>query len=571
MKKILSFLVSVLCTLSLIGQDLKLDHSYINPPGFVVGDTITIKFNTLKETDSTQTLWKFDYEYNNKLLEKIDHTFKITNSDVNPNAQVSLSHWDGYKFNINENVAESNLHEQYLWWSAGSSSAGENSYPSNSDWSVERVTVQDASPLTFTSTILEVRFKIKDKTSTNYSDYSEVTHLNWMMAFNNSTNSYHETHSMTQKVNLGTVTGGNAGDVTIKLLSNSVDVQGVPAQDYYVDIYLKSEMDSWYSSDMTGNYPTPISSGQFNNSSKDFIAQGLENDTEYIVMSHVSNNPTWLDDVVTVSDVALIFKESIGSGSSPDQTNITTWDYHIQDILGEVTNDGQVDFSDSYELLAHINGVQTSANVTSADNGAFNLSGISSTLGSFEDNQIIISQVIKPTDNDKVFSIGHMLRGDVNFSHSFEPTSTSAVIQSSAETTARTMMVAGQKYTSESATIDLASEIKEGLVEFSINSDVVGMVGSQFNITYDTDRLTLDKIEFDTGNDMTNFSNHKEEIGKIYLGSFDQNFKSTVKTGTPYKIIFVPTVQLNNTSGLITFQVNEGVKQDGTQIKFIIE
>jgi len=73
---------------------------------------------------------------------------------------------------------------------------------------------------------------------------------------------------------------------------------------------------------------------------------------------------------------------------------------------------------------------------------------------------------------------------------------------------------------------------------------------------------------FDTGNTMTNFSNHIEAEGKVVLGSFDQNFEATVKTGAPYKIIFTPTVEIQNTAGLISFRVNEGVKADGTQIIF---
>jgi hypothetical protein len=54
-------------------------------------------------------------------------------------------------------------------------------------------------------------------------------------------------------------------------------------------------------------------------------------------------------------------------------------------------------------------------------------------------------------------------------------------------------------------------------------------------------------------------------------GSFDQNFTSTVKTGTPYKLVFSPIQQIQNTAGLITFKVKEGVKADGTQIKFNLQ
>lgn len=43
MKKLLVFLLPFVA----FGQDLYLDHSYINEPVFQVGDTLTIKFNTI--------------------------------------------------------------------------------------------------------------------------------------------------------------------------------------------------------------------------------------------------------------------------------------------------------------------------------------------------------------------------------------------------------------------------------------------------------------------------------------------------------------------------------------------
>ena len=75
------------------------------------------------------------------------------------------------------------------------------------------------------------------------------------------------------------------------------------------------------------------------------------------------------------------------------------------------------------------------------------------------------------------------------------------------------------------------------------------MVGSQFNIVYDKNILTLDDVIFDTGNTMTNFANIVEE-GKVRVGSFDQNFEPTVKQGTPYKLIFTPNEAIQNTSKL---------------------
>ena len=96
------------------------------------------------------------------------------------------------------------------------------------------------------------------------------------------------------------------------------------------------------------------------------------------------------------------------------------------------------------------------------------------------------------------------------------------------------------------------------------------MVGSQFNIVYDPSILSLENVIFDTGNEMTNFSN-VIEAGYVRVGSFDQNVSSTVKAGTPYQLVFVPLEDISNASGLISFRVKEGVKADGTQINFIIQ
>lgn len=54
MKKLFFFLFPFF----IYAQDLKLDHSYINSPNFNVGDTITIKFNTLDNNSSTANLYK---------------------------------------------------------------------------------------------------------------------------------------------------------------------------------------------------------------------------------------------------------------------------------------------------------------------------------------------------------------------------------------------------------------------------------------------------------------------------------------------------------------------------------
>jgi len=181
---------------------------------------------------------------------------------------------------------------------------------------------------------------------------------------------------------------------------------------------------------------------------------------------------------------------------------------------------------------------------------------------------VTFAKSFTPTDGTtNSIYLAHGLVGDVNFSHSYTPT----VESGGKSTSARQSSARYSKTQSEDANIDLISEINdEGQVVFSINSDVEGMVGSQFNIVYDPNVLSLENVIFDTGNTMTNFSNIVQD-GIVRVGSFDQNFETTVKEGTPYKLIFTPLETIENTSGLISFRVKEGVKADGTKINFIIQ
>jgi len=275
--------------------------------------------------------------------------------------------------------------------------------------------------------------------------------------------------------------------------------------------------------------------------------------------------------------LALVFAEAIGAGSGPSGGS-TTFDYFIQDIMGDVVGDNNgVDFQDSYEILAYLQGVTSgNTNLITQDGQTEDYSGIESTYGAVTNNTVTFAKSFTPIDSDvtsKTIDLAHGLRGDVNFSHSWEPTVSSGEKATSAQTSSfRISSAAGSKYSqTETANIDLISEINDdGRVVFSINSEIEDMVGSQFNIVYDPNILSLENVIFDTGNEMTNFSN-VIEAGYVRVGSFDQNVSSTVKAGTPYQLIFVPVEDISNASGLISFRVKEGVKADGTQINFIIQ
>ena len=546
MKKILLLLVSVFFTLSTFGQS-EINYSPVYTVT-KVGDTLTMKFQYNKGDGADLTLAQFDFEYNNKLLSYISST-----SQAPSGASYARNNWTGYKFNPKSNSDEDDMDVQYTWWK---DEAGNNSYSTSADWSVERITIQTSSAYVDGNEFIKYQWRIKDKFNSGYDNYNNIIKVNWAN-YQQSNGTQIQTIKSPSTQSLSGISGGNAGSLTINLkTANSVKTD--------------------YSYTIKNGAGESVATGDFDESGQASVS-GLENDVTYTAEANLKEDATYLDQVVTVSDLALVFAEAIGAGSGPSGGS-STFDYHIQDLMGDVVgSDNGVDFQDSYEILAYLQGVDTNnSNLITKDGQTEDYSGIESTYGSYANSTLGFAKSFTPTDSDqnsKTIDLAHGLRGDVNFSHSWEPTVSSGEKTSSAQSSqARMSMAAGSKFGNpEDANIDLVSSINEdGLVVFEIKSEVQGMVGSQFNIVYDPNVIELSNVIFDTGNEMTNFSNVIQN-GLVRVGSFDQNVSATIKEGTPYKLIFTPLETIENTSGLISFRVKEGVKADGTQINFIIQ
>jgi hypothetical protein len=538
MKKILLLLVSVMFTLSSYGQS-SIDYSPVNTVS-QVGDTLVMKFQYFKNDGNDLTLGQLDFEYNNKLLSYVSHQ-----SQAPSGASFARNNWTGYKYVAKADSDEDDMDVQYIYWR---DEAGGNSYEASADWSIERITVQSASALDADQEFVKYSFKIKDKFNSGYSDYSDIIKVNWAN-YQESDGTQIQTTRSKDGQDLSGIEGGNAGAFVINLkTANSTKTD--------------------YSYTIKNGAGESVATGTFDESGQVSVT-GLENDITYTAEANLAEDVDYLDEVVTVSDLALVFAEAIGAGSGPSGGS-TTFDYFIQDIMGDVVGDNNgVDFQDSYEILAYLQGVDSSnTNLITQDGQTEDYSGIESTYGAVANDVVTFVKSFTPTDGTtNAIDLAHGLRGDVNFSHSWTP----SVESGGKSTSARQSSARYSKTQSEDANIDLISEINdEGQVVFSINSDVEGMVGSQFNIVYDPNVIQLENVIFDTGNTMTNFSNIVQN-GIVRVGSFNQELNSTVKEGTPYKLIFTPLETIDNTSGLISFRVKEGVKADGTKINFIIQ
>lgn len=574
MKKLLILLLPLI----ILGQDLKLDHSYTGTAPFAVSDTITIKFNTLSDSNTDVYFITFDYQYNNKLLEKIDHTWKLPD---NSTASKSLSHWDGYSFipltsYAGTALAPSQLDDQYFngWLNRPNIQGNTNSYSTSADWSVERIVIQESStPISHNETILEVRFRIKDRQSTNYSDYEEVTRLSWMKATDNTSTADNNLYDVSTgpggiSINLdnqGDVAGVNAGQVTLRL---NTPAKSQHSTDYNFSIYAADGVNG-----KTGN---ALTSGTFDANGEVITGVDVLSIGErYYLEIKANNQSTWLDDVLTVTDVYLIFQQAItraNGNSGPGVGVADSFDYPIQFLLGELNNSGNVDFDDSYQALGHIQGVDALSQwFTSNTNGSKNVWGKVEQFG-VSTNDYYFGQdfIFQPTDNIKAFDFAHAFIGDVDFSHSYTPTAGESSTQSSQSFSKRSM-TSMTLQTPIQSNLDITSELKDGKVYVAINIVEEDLVGAQFSIKYNSTILELDEAIFDTGNTMTNFATHKADKSTISIGSLDQSGEVTIKPGKAYELIFKVNETLQNTSGLVTFSFNEAVKQNGTKVKFIIQ
>jgi hypothetical protein len=484
-------------------------------------------------------LYIFDYEYNNKLLQKIAHRFKVTDNSANTNAQTSLTHWDGYKYKVLSTYDEDNLSAQYLhgWFNRTQVEGDTNSYPTDNDWSVERITIQDGVGITYNNTLIEVDFKIKDKINTNYSNYNNVTHLNWMRAEDNSTSTKYDVDAMQQKITLSDVEGGDAGSVTINLKT-------------------ENDKPTHYKYDILSNNNS-VASGNFDANSQ-AIVTGLENNIKYDINITVDNElaSDWLDDVVTVTDVFLVFKEAIGAGASPGGS-ANTFTHSIQYLLGEVNNSGNIDFDDSYVMLSHIMNENVSEWFTSSTNGAKDIWGEKTQYGYATDDYYFGQKKhFTPTDSNKVFDFGHGLIGDVDFSHSFEP-----IVEDDNEGVVRMPIVQGKI---ENLDLDISTSLVNDKVELLVELEKDYLAGMQFVIQFDDTILEFEEVQFDTGNLLTNFATERDN--KLYFGSISVENQESIKVGKPYKIIFNTKQTVTNASGLIYFKTTDAVTSDGTKV-----
>ena len=118
-------------------------------------------------------------------------------------------------------------------------------------------------------------------------------------------------------------------------------------------------------------------------------------------------------------------------------------------------------------------------------------------------------------------------------------------------------------------TLDMTSKIEDGLVKVELTHSGEDIVGLQARIKYDTSKLLLKNIIYDTGNTLTNFGRSFD--GELLFGTLSKDGSDNVKKGKAFTIEFTPRGIVNNTTGLFYFENTDAVKQNGDKMNLNIK
>lgn len=167
-----------------------------------------------------------------------------------------------------------------------------------------------------------------------------------------------------------------------------------------------------------------------------------------------------------------------------------------------------------------------------------------------------------PTETSLSFDFAFWHHGDLDLSH------TTTFPANLAAKAAKSGLNLSRKAVG-TTTLDLVSIIEDGLVKVELTHDGLDIVGLQARIKYDTSKLVLKNVIYDTGNTVTNFSKPFE--GELLFGGLSTDGKSTIKKGKAFTLEFTPIGTVNNTTGLFYFENTDAVKQNGDKMTLKIQ
>jgi hypothetical protein len=521
-----------------------------------VNDTIVMKLMLDNLSSNAITYVHVDVQYNVNAYQRVDFEFNVPTG-----AQTSNGNWsgNGMKWTVNPNYDANDL------WAQWSTQGG--SYTEVAGWEVDHV--QAISTTSITGNYATLYFKVKDAGANH--DYTNNITLTMARVTDNT--------SGTEYVYpIGKVRGFDVMAVT-----------HTPLEDLDSNIYIKANFNSNF--DITKVGVVVQKNGTAVSNNLYFDAGGEINVTEYITsttdnytLDFVTSDSstewtTFLEDVLTISDVVLTLKEVGRFGHGDVGQEFTTG---IQYSAADTNDDNSISPQDAYNLLGHVMGVldvypddgtgifnNTFKPIKKADYDAWSIANFQNNVD--EPNSSVVHPITVDFSNSSYtewFKFGFL--GDVNASHSSEVEGTaSSVISSmnisnappadyslSAKSSYNQLVMAAGEIDGQWTT-----SIEDGQVVASLNLLSGDVAALQLKVQYDNSVLTFDKAVFNTGNNVTNFAN--EEAGKVNLGSLHEQ-GGEISQGEVFKVYFDGNV--TSPVGLVSIYNTDAASTDGGRL-----
>jgi hypothetical protein len=468
--------------------------------------------------------------------------------------QTFYTGWDNYKFTPAANVADTQLYTQYQTTPWG--------YAANNDWNVGQLTVQrtDAS---INGDIATQKYVLKDQNS-----YIDIHKLDLAYAINDASANITPITRSSTNISLTNVVG-NTSQFKVKVLFP----QGYIITDHSVQL-MPLKTDGSGEIDWS---KTPIAQKALDGTGEAIFTSGIKVGDSLGVFVSPSSQKAWMNNVITVSDA---YKAFLGHSQTSIGGTANFFTYpNLEKKVGNITkNDAIFNESDSYYSFAYVMGQDVSTNAFIPTQTATSWRWFSGLLNQSWLDGNIKNKVLIDTPIKEVFAV-FAWGGDLDWSHSSSPTEiasritagqyTNSLNSVNTKSTMSTQSMAYKTEALETAKLSVTSTLEGGKVVLTTNLTKEGLAGLEVIMNYDETKLTLDNVIFDAGSTITNFSTHKDS--RLTFGSIDQTKTARIKTGTPYKLIFTPKVQLTNTAGLFYFVLSDAVDGSGNKINLIVE
>lgn len=551
MKNLLVILA--LCTSLNSFAQLSVNQTISPTTNLKVGDTLTVKYTVAKGTTTPRYFW-IRYSFNNKALALVPNSTTFLQGS---STQTFYTGWNNYAFTPSANADVTSLYGQYQ--------ATPWAYAVNNDWNVGQLTVQRADA-SIDGDIATQKFVLKDQNL-----YNDIHKLD--IAYSVNTDGTYITPITRSATNIS-LTGitGNTSQFKVKVLFP----QGYAITDHNVQLMkLKTDGTIDWAQQPIAQLPLDASGEAL------FTTQVKVGDSVGVFVAPAWQK-SWMNNIVTVSDA---YKAFLGHSQTDINGSANFFTYpNLEKKVGLITkNKTEFGESDSYYLFAYVMGINVDTPAMIPSNTSSSVRWYSGLLNQSWLDGVVKNKVLIDSPTKEVHAV-FAWGGDLNWSHSSDPSVIASRISSGIYTnaanksdalviksmsTSSNIVMAYQTKAAETAKLSVTSTLENGKVVLTTTLTKEELAGLEVIMNYDESKLTLDDIVFDAGSTITNFTTNKD--GRLTFGSIDQIKTSRIKTGTPYKLIFTPKVQLTNTAGLFYFVLSDAVDAKGNKIDLIVE